>query len=507
MDSLPQALIKKLNIIDAVGSELTAVRNLIPPEPWTDILSPKRKEIAAWISTLLASRYHPTSSVLTNAKKAGYGIRPVPTISLVDRIIYRSLVEYILKNYAVSSRSKDEYRRFVIAPIAHARSRIIERKKLEEEGLPTIRPIRYVVEADITAFYQYIDHEVLRRELELQTGEIEAIGYLIQFLAELEGRTFGLPQLLDPSDQLSEVHIGIVERDLIRRGLVLWRFNDDFRIACESYSDALSAIEMLAESSRAIGLVIADHKTYTPSIRTYMKRALRSEPDNLEADSEDDIEQAELNDYFDPGGEKSIEEALTALQRISLDPEDPDSIDLKNTKREEVTVLRNAIASLTRHESDLGLSYVIRLFNFVPSLTPEIANYLILMYEGNKERVEKIWDMTSKHSSSEWQSLWLIYISRKLGIAATPSRTEWIKSQRDKGYGRLIHGEAELALAAIAASTFPDLDRALRMESQALAPWYILAIKELVTTDMRPTDRQITAIKESSRLYKWLMDG
>ncbi|MFC5831203.1 hypothetical protein [Nonomuraea insulae] len=506
MDSLPQTLIKSLKIFEAVELELQAVRNLIPPEPWTEALASKKKEVTAWISSMLSSNYRPTGSVLTNAKKASHGIRPVPTLGLAERVVYRSLVEYILREHRVGSRTQKDYRDFVIAPIVFAHARSKENKRLEEAQLPTLRNIRYIVESDITAFYQYIDHEVLRRELELQTGKTEAVAYLIQFLAELEGKAYGLPQLLGPSDDLSEVHIGIMERDLVRQGLYLWRFNDDFRVACESYSDALGAIEMLAESARAIGLVIADHKTLTPSVRTYVRRALRSEPDTLNADVDLDTAQIELSDYLDPGGEKTIEEASTAIRRIALDPSDPQSINLKDIKRDETTILRNALASLTRFSSDVGLAYMQRLFSFVPSLTPEIAHYLIAMHEGHGEKVEQLWDKLSQRASSEWQSLWLIYVSRYLGITGgSSSRIDWIRKQKNKGQGRLIHGEAEIALAMISETSFAELDRALRMESQALAPWYVLAVKQLTKGETAPTDKQIEAVKNSSRLYRWLL--
>jgi hypothetical protein len=54
-----------------------------------------------------------------------------------------------------------------------------------------------VVESDFASFYQYIDHEVLKAEIQLQTGEVQFASLLIALLCEVERRRFGLRQLLD----------------------------------------------------------------------------------------------------------------------------------------------------------------------------------------------------------------------------------------------------------------------------------------------------------------------
>ena len=75
--------------------------------------------------------------------------------------------------------------------------------------------------------------------------DYELVNALMQLLEETQGRAYGLPQLLDPSDRLSEVYIDRVERALIRAGFHTWRYNDDFRIGCRDYPETLDAIEHL----------------------------------------------------------------------------------------------------------------------------------------------------------------------------------------------------------------------------------------------------------------------
>ncbi len=191
----------------------------------------------------------------------------------------------------------------------------------------------YVVEADITAFYQYIDHDFLRHELELHTGRIESIDALVELLAETEGRVFGLPQLLDASDWLSDNYIQAVERELLRRGMAVWRYNDDFRIACRSYIEALDSIERLEEAARAIGLTVSDHKAYTPSFATYFFKTTGRDISSVLIDVDPSDVDVIVTDYPDLDEDERVDAATFTLARIDLDAEDDNRIDLRKAHR------------------------------------------------------------------------------------------------------------------------------------------------------------------------------
>src|SRR5262249_34904011 len=151
-----------------------------------------------------------------------------------------------------------------------------------------------------------------------QTTTVEAPALLTELLSEVEQRSFGLPQLLESSDQLSEVYIRIVERDLVRRGLLIWRYNDDFRIAVKPYGDALEAIERLAASAREIGLTLNDHKTRTPGLFNYLFSHTNLQIDDKSAKIDPNDVELIVTDYLADDEEQEVDIALSTLARLQM---------------------------------------------------------------------------------------------------------------------------------------------------------------------------------------------
>ena len=60
-----------------------------------------------------------------------------------------------------------------------------------------------------------------------------------------------------------------MERRLLRHGLTMWRYNDDFRISVDTWSDALNAVDTLERECREVGLVLNDSKTFISKHATY----------------------------------------------------------------------------------------------------------------------------------------------------------------------------------------------------------------------------------------------
>jgi hypothetical protein len=112
------------------------------------------------------------------------------------------------------------------------------------------------VKADLASFYDYIDHEILGQELLIRTADHAAIECLLDLLGEVQGRRYGLPQLLEPSDRLSDLYGDRVLRALRRKQWPAWRFNDDFRIAVETFEEAKRALDDLTAAARDNGLAV-----------------------------------------------------------------------------------------------------------------------------------------------------------------------------------------------------------------------------------------------------------
>ncbi|MDE0290006.1 MAG: reverse transcriptase domain-containing protein [bacterium] len=490
----------QLDLDTAIDEEAQSWRNQVPPEPWTQAIASNKSSVEAWIRTRLATGLVATPNVAVNVRKSSLGTRPVPIMGILERVVYRALTSYVIGPALVPDRSAEAYREFLYGPISHAFTNA-------QTWWPSQVSLKYIVEADIAAFYQYVDHDVLRLELELQTGKVEGIDFLMELLAETQQRSFGIPQFIDTSDWLSEIYIRIVERELVRYGWPVWRYNDDFRIGCRDYTEALNAIERLDESARSIGLTVSDYKTRTPSFTTYF---LRNTGLNI-SDTTIGIDPTDVDviivDY-EALSEDQIEAAIATLRRTHGESTDDDPINLKRVTRAQVRDLRRAISSLTSHKDASGLDFVMDLLVFIPSLTPRVCDYLIAIgSDEHQQQVAQIFDdVLANISLGEWQALWFTYVCRKLRLLGKQSRLRWLAGQRDRGRGRPLGAEAALALAEAGVADFDDLNRALRSEPEALAPWYLLGMKSMAIADLVNYGNRARAVRDSSRFNRILLD-
>ncbi|MEU7795568.1 RNA-directed DNA polymerase [Micromonospora tulbaghiae] len=498
---LEQGLVDRLKFGQAVTEEIATRRNLLPPEPWLDAVRNNATLVAEWVKSRLLSGSPNAPGVVINARKFGHGIRPVPIIGIAERIAYRALAKAATKGIEFPLRSPEEYREFVHAPITYA----FEHVKGRRVRLGEAR-IKYVVEADITAFYQYVDHELLKQELQMQTGEIDAANKLVELLGEINDKSFGIPQLLDPSDWLSEAYIRIVERNLVRKGLMVWRFNDDFRIGCMDYRQALWSLEQLAHAAREVGLVVGDHKTFTTLFFTYMFNYTDMGVDRLAAEFDPQDVEVAVTDYSDMDEADNVAWALLTLQRTEQHPDHVGRIDLRGLQAREMRYLRRALGALTRNKDPRGIRFLTELFRYVPALTPNILGYLVEVQDADREGTLARWRELERYSVSDWQALWLTYAARKMGILQDNGHVrDWVTSNARGNTSEALRAESYLALASASLTTFEDLDVGLRVAPDALAPWYVIGMKSLVGGPNAPTDKQLGAIRQSSPLFRALL--
>lgn len=501
MRRLPAVLLDALNLPAAASAEATTVRNLIPPEPWLDAVANNTADVGDWVRTRLESGAVNAAAPISSARKLAQGNRPVAIAGIAERIAYRALSVYVLDGQPPANRTAEAYRNCVVGPIEQALSAVGPIWTMSQVA------VSHVVEADITAFYQYVDHELLHDELVMQTGRVEASDFLCDLLAEIQGAKYGLPQLLDPSDELSEVYIRMMERDVVRRGYELWRYNDDFRIPVTSYAQAQDALEQLAEAARRLGLVLSDHKSRTTRFMNYLMRYTDVDVDAEAVELDPQDVEAAVVDYANREDGESREIAIAVLTRLDGPVGSVSRLDLKALSAEDLRYLRRAIGTLTRLNDPGALERVRQLFLFAPSLTPRLVEYLIALRPEEEAHVSAIWkSLTSDNASSfnEWQATWLLYAGRRLALFTDTTAVDWARHQRGRSTGGLLSAEASLALAGVNAIGFEELDTALRTQPDALAPWYVLGIKALAAAGSAAPDR-VQAVKDSSPIFKILL--
>ena len=264
--------VKDLDVKTALRAECAFQRSLVPPDPFTGLIEGREEGFTKLVETQLRDGLRPTQALDVIVRKPGRGTRPVGVLHPVDRIAFRALTDRVLAGQAPLDRSSNAYREFARAPLDTWRQIVGD----DEQGFSRTPGNHdgYVVVSDLVAFYQYIDHAELRKVLVRRTGDVEAIDDLIALVESVQGRRFGLPQILHSSDRLSDISGGSIE-DVVRLdGYRVSRFNDDFRILVDGYASALRAVDALGEAARRVGLLLNEAKTYTPRLSTYPRRAV-----------------------------------------------------------------------------------------------------------------------------------------------------------------------------------------------------------------------------------------
>jgi len=352
----------------------------------------------------------------------------------------------------------------------------------------------------------------------VQTGQYEAVEALMELLREIQGRAFGLPQLLDPSDWLSDIYIDIVERSLLRGAFHVWRFNDDFRVATRSYSQALAAIEALDQAAREVGLILSEIKTTTPLFATYVSEVLDADPDTLLAEEDLDTgetvavtpdEYSDL-DRMDPG--KAL--ALVAAADIPRRGRGRTSRDIRQLKRDDVREIRRAWHTLTWATDDQALPHIRRFFSYVPSLTPTLCRYLNQVSLRQPEPVaEVLHDVSETASLSAWQAMWLTRVAHVV-LEPLGERTQGVEEHlvtaavvrlQSTSRSAAVTAEATVALSKAGLLSLAEIAARQIEAPDVLAPWYVSAAETAARLEgTRDSQRRLAALLQANPLFSWM---
>lgn len=459
MRPITTEVLEKLKIADSLVRVARTQRNLVPSEPGWEQLTVNNATITRverYIKSLCRGGMELATERELTARKPGHGVRPVAFWGIKEQVLYDALTAAALQTLPVVDRSVAKYIEFIESPVSYAREIQPDKKTTNANKVLFFvfdSEVKYVVKSDLTSFYQFIDHSILADELISQGADFDIVSHLIDLISEVTGRPLGLPQLYHASDRLSEVYIDQVERALLRKGFAVWRFNDDFRIACKNFSEAIAAIEALDSAARSVGLAINELKTFTYQFSTYFLSTY--DIDKLPEGgiiSLDDVEAA-AGDYTDDFSE-APDSALAFIQSTNLTGEN-DGLDLKNADRDDVRRIRRALDSLAQDQNAEAFDSIELLISFVPSLTPDLIKYMMAAGSGDHRiRAGEILDsIIESVSLNSWQQVWLIEALRALDLlsdadpSSIASRLTWVQKCFATGKEPL-RGAAFWALAA-----------------------------------------------------------
>lgn len=476
--ALPAPLIKTLDLGSAFQSAISGDIDLLPPVVPRHRLAGFEKEGAKALASKLTAGLPIETPESVQASKAKRGLRPVPVLTLEERALYSALTDRIEVGLPKNERRPADYEAFKTAPLKDPKT-------------------THVVMADVHAYYQYIDHSLLRQEIIDQTGEFGLADALTQFLGAVAGRLFGIPQGHSPSDVLGELLIDVVERRLLRRGIPTWRYVDDFRLAATSLQKAGRALEYLDEEVRSIGLTLNEEKTRTMTRAEYL--AWTAEVNEFWQSLEDEalIVLRDVDPYSDQPVEVDDLEVAAATAEVYLNRWAEDESSGKRYGYEATAqrhVLGNCYTVLEAADSPAGIAHAERIMYEEPSLTPRVCAYLSGQTPSHPADISAVCQrvVTSATYISRWQALWIMEVMKSY-TPLTDEQLAWTMSQlADEALG-VVSASAAVLLAKHETLGIADLAALYHRSSNATRPTIAYALSLVDSAASEPVTQAIQA--------------
>lgn len=411
--------------------------DLLPPREEDRVGGELGKRFAVHLKKLIDdNKYSPDRASFVQVPKPGFTSRPAALLTLTDRVVYEALVDLI----------RNRLGRYLLPEevVFWPREGYVEKRWAEFEKAPLTTGCEFIVQADVSGFYDSIDHEQLEDLLVHATGEREASQAIKEFLSSVMASRRGVPQGLLPSDTLATAFLQPVDAALVRDGFDYFRHGDDIRVATPTVSRAREAIAILEILLRQQGLLVNGAKCaiikrtgYTSEIaaseallQATREKLLARRIEELESSDEELIqamEEAELDTELGwqlfYHGTIAVEDVIELL-RDHLEPSDVDvaaqlfveTIGQAPGKPGAIPSdqfhqqLTFSLLRLAAGRSPVAVSHASSIVARFPEKTDLIASYLLALQKGQaKEATRQAEDvlLTEDLFTTPWQHAWL----------------------------------------------------------------------------------------------------
>lgn len=495
MIRLSASQLQRLALLSATTAEASKSRQRVPSRFLEAAVQGNEETVAEYLSGVFTRGIEIAGAAEISAAKSPRGLRPLSLMTFPERVLYQALaasLESLMP--AMSSRTFDNWSSFHAAPL------------LEEE-------VTHIVSADVSSFYQYVDHDLLARELVSQTGDADLAQLVVETLHGVMQRRVGLPQLSAASDFFSEVVIDIAERRMLRKGFRIWRYNDDFRITLSSRTSVSPAIEALDRELRSLGLTLNEEKTFPQTVERYREWFQASDDAWAAVATAVEFDFQNFDPYSDISGEDQDQEgefsedqareaALRALE-FWKEQLEVDDLPIRVYRR----LLGRALGTMIIVATPEAIPSLDLVLTYEPHVTPVIAAYLTKCVQGGHgvevvEVLEK-WLSDETRYLSAWQLLWLIGPLSTVPIQA-------------------VSGDVLTRVRVLMNDTFPDVLRAraglvvgnhdLASTNELVALYESLHpatqpdVVAAIAIAAGPSDSRTKAVVGESPMNRWIVD-
>jgi len=177
--------------------------------------------------------YVPRQAEILDLPKDALTVRPIARMRPEDQVVYDALVFSIASvldshlNPAVYSYRWNSEKETLRSGVGDWKVMQRVGRKLHED-----RPMALLAKTDVGSFYEYVDLDILKRDLDEMVSGSWAVERLMKFLHDFGSfnQVWGLPQGSDASGVLANMYLLPVDQYLQDEGLRYLRFSDDISI-------------------------------------------------------------------------------------------------------------------------------------------------------------------------------------------------------------------------------------------------------------------------------------
>lgn len=218
-----------------------------------------RKNLSRLCDALRSGTYQPGECRQFLVPKSGNRVRRLMVPTVEDRVVHTAIANVL----SPMLEPLFEETSFAYRPGRSVQQAVHAIERWRDDGY------RHVIEADISNYFDSIDHEKLLAVLRRSLPDTMAIEQLLDFLEgefnhqarQLDTNGKGLVQGSPMSLLLSNLYLDVLDEEIHGRGIRIIRFADDFVILCKELSQVESAVEEMGEILASLGLELNPAKT------------------------------------------------------------------------------------------------------------------------------------------------------------------------------------------------------------------------------------------------------
>ena len=228
-------------------------------------------DISATINRIkekLDKGYEPSELLKIDVPKKGYTLRPGSNMIPEDRIVYQAVVDFISSkveepptdcvfSYRLNKNRRDNTMFKFWRPLWLEMKR--KMREVYADGYQCL------LRTDIAAYFEHIDHSILRTNiLNGQVREKQILDLLDKLLRKWvvsDVKHIGIPQGCDASSYIGNLYLINLDKIMKREGFKYFRYSDEIYVLTKDEREARRAIKVITRELRRLHLNLQEAKT------------------------------------------------------------------------------------------------------------------------------------------------------------------------------------------------------------------------------------------------------